>query len=110
MLQCPERKPFNAFGSVKVSLNYKDRYTDQQVYVIIGLNHNLLGLLVIEALQLVAMLHSVRDETALIREKFPLLFNAWVQFLFNFYRTHNLIKARGKAICTVNCMKCTSSL
>ena len=82
-LQGPERKPLNALGSVKVLLNYKDRYTDQQVYVIKGLNHNLLGLPVIEALQLVAMLHSVQDETALIQEKFPLLFNAWVQFLQN---------------------------
>ena len=74
-LQGPDRKPLSALGSVKVSLNYKGRHTNQKVYVIKGLNHNLLGLPAIEALQLVAMLHSVQDETALIKEKYPLLFN-----------------------------------
>ena len=45
------------------------------MYVIKGLNHNLLGLPAIEALQLVAIVHSVQDETALVKENFPLLFN-----------------------------------
>ena len=40
-LQGPDRKPLSALGSVTVSLNYGDRHTTQEVYVIKGLNHNL---------------------------------------------------------------------
>ena len=49
-LQGPDRKPLCALGSVKVSLNYKGRNTDQEVYAIKGLNHNLFSLPAIEAL------------------------------------------------------------
>ena len=72
-LQGPDREPLSALGSVTVSLNYGDRHTNQEVYVIKGLNHNLVGLPAIEALQLVAMVHSLQDEIALVKEKFPLL-------------------------------------
>ena len=74
-LQGPDRKPLSALGSVTVSLKHEDRHTTQEVFIIKGLNHNLLGLPAIEALQLGAMVHSVQDETALVKEKFPLLFN-----------------------------------
>ena len=59
ILQGPDRKPLNALGSVNICLNYKERCTTQEVYVIKELNHNLLGLPAVEALQLVAMLDTV---------------------------------------------------
>ena len=74
-LQGPDRKPLNVLGSVHVCLKYKEKCTTQEVHVIKGLNHNLLGLPAVEALQLVAKLDTVQDETVVVKEKFPSLFN-----------------------------------
>ena len=99
-MQGPDRKPLNALGSVNISLKYKDKCTNQEVYVIKGLNHNLLGLPAIEALQLVAMVDTVQDETALIKEKFPSLFKG----LGSISTEYTIrLKPGEKTICIIYC-------
>ena len=75
VLHGPNRQTLNTLGSITISLAHKQKSTTQEVFVIPKLTHNLLGLPVITALDLVTKVDAVNSGTLLIQEKFPSLFS-----------------------------------
>jgi len=61
-------------GQFMVTLQYKDRSSQQTIFVIKGLKTNLLGLPAITALNLAARIDTITDYQAIIEEIFPTLF------------------------------------
>ena len=69
-----------------VTLTYKDRSTQQEIYVNEGLTRNLLGLPAITELQIIARLDAVSDVRSTIMESYPKLFTG----LGNFGNPHEI--------------------
>ena len=71
----PSKQQLNCIGQFKGKIRYKGKYSSQTIFVIKGLNSNLLGLPAITALNLVARLDmAVTDITSDYRKQFPSLF------------------------------------
>ena len=83
ILYGPSRQSLQVVGRFTATLTHKDKSAQHQVYVVKGLNNNLLGLPAITSLSLAARLdaaaHTRREQTAtydeLIHKKFPTVFN-----------------------------------
>jgi len=74
LLYGPGRYPIQVMGQFTVTLQYKDRSSQQTIFVIKGLKTNLLGLPAITALKLAARIDTITDYQAIIEESFPTLF------------------------------------
>ena len=70
----PDKKPLKVLGSFTADLSCKQQTSRQEVFVVRELKSNLLGLPAIMALQLLAKVKSLQDETAAIKRKLPQLF------------------------------------
>ena len=78
LLQGPARKPLKTTGHFFCNLSYKDRESQQQIYVVDDLKSNLLGLPAIIALHLVTRTDSVQTETTENQswlQRFPKVFS-----------------------------------
>ena len=75
----PSRQPLKVIGKFKGTFTHKGRQSHQQVYVVIGLKTNLLGLPAITALNLAARIDTTAHEDIDkdIRKKFPRCLKAW---------------------------------
>jgi len=99
MLHGPNRQSLKTMGSVTVSIAHKDKSTTQEVFVIPGLTHNLLGLPAITALELVTRIDAIHDGKAIIQEKFPSLFGG-LGIMANEYDIHLKPDAKPHALFT----------
>ena len=78
LLQGPARKPLKTTDHFFCNLSYKDRESQQQIYVVDDLKSNLLGLPAIIALHLVTRTDSVQTETTENQswlQRFPKVFS-----------------------------------
>ena len=69
----PDRKALDVLGQVTCTLTHKGKSYQQPVYVMAQLQHNLLGLPAIQALQLLAQADNMGEKS--IPEQYPVLFN-----------------------------------
>ncbi len=74
LLYGPGRNALDIVGELTVTLSYKQTSSPQQIFVVRGLQRNLLGLPAITALNLAARLDSTIDYKTLIEESFPSTF------------------------------------
>ena len=76
-LHGPDHQPLKVLGQVSVTLSSKGKVSSQQVYVVKGLEQNLLGLPAIEELNLLAKVAEVRHGPELddVTTQFPALFS-----------------------------------
>ena len=77
VLYGPGRKPLEVVGEIDANLSYKQSSSRQQIFVVKGLDRNLLGLPAITALKLAARLDNTnfgRDYESLVKESYPMLF------------------------------------
>lgn len=68
----PDRQPLNVLGELPVTLSYKGRSCAQPVYIVKELQHNLLGLPAIQALNLLTQVDTLVE--APVPQQFPALF------------------------------------
>ena len=74
ILYGPGRQTLDVVGQLETTLYYKGQSSKQQLFVVRGLNTNLLGLPAIVALNLAARLDATADYTSLIHDSFPSVF------------------------------------
>ena len=74
-LRGPDRKPLSILGTITVTLSHQGKESRQTVYVIEDLEHNLLGLPAIKALQILAFLQEVIQEPQEVTQQYPKLFS-----------------------------------
>jgi hypothetical protein len=89
-LHGPDSQPLKVTGEISTTLTYKGKQTPQSVFVVHNLQHNLLGLPAIRALE---MLTSVDTVSLPIKEQFPALFSG----LGNFQRCEYNIQLAANA-------------
>ena len=70
----PDQKPLSVMGELAVSLQYSGRRSTQPVYVVEGLQENLLGLLAIQNLHILTLTHNLYTVTQPIVERYSSLF------------------------------------
>ena len=74
ILYGPDKKPLSVLGELAVSLQYNGRRSTQPVYVVEGLQENLLGLLAIQNLHILTLTHNLYTVTQPIVERYSSLF------------------------------------
>ena len=70
----PSRHPLGVVGKFKCNLATKGKVTRQEIFVVKGLKHNLLGLPAITALNLAAQIDCTLSTTNTFKERFPKVF------------------------------------
>ncbi|KAJ8346510.1 hypothetical protein SKAU_G00279110 [Synaphobranchus kaupii] len=74
VLYGPENNVLDVKGCFKGKLNIREKFTEQEIYVVSGLSRALLGLPAIEALQLIHRLHTVQVGQEDFRASYPAVF------------------------------------
>lgn len=69
----PSTQPLEVLGTFEGHFNHRGRISQQMIYVVKGLQTNLLGLPAIAALQLVARIHGMQTKTDILQQ-FPKVF------------------------------------
>ena len=70
----PAQQPLNVKGELKAKMSYRDKPSQETVFVVQGLQRNLLGLPAIMALQLVSRVDAIVSTKEEIQQEFPALF------------------------------------
>ena len=70
----PSRHPLGVVGKFKCNLATNGKVTRQEIFVVKGLKHNLLGLPAITALKLAAQIDCTLSTTNTFKERFPKVF------------------------------------
>jgi len=70
----PTNKPLEVLGRLIVPMCYNNNSCEQEIFVVKHLQHNLLGLPAIKALQLLTRVENVQKTMTTIHQKFPNLF------------------------------------
>ena len=73
ILYWPDKKPLSVLGKLAVSLQYRGRRSTQPVYVVEGLQENLLGLPAIQNLRILPLPHNLYTITQSIVEQYSSL-------------------------------------
>ena len=74
ILYGPGEQKLHVLGQFEGSLQYKQKSSKQQIFVVQGLKINLLGLSAIIKLNLAATLDATTDYDSLVHNKFPTVF------------------------------------
>ena len=74
ILYGPSKQSLKVMGQFQGTINYQSRELVQPIFVVKGLNNNLLGLPAVTALHLIARLCSTTYDKTIVQEKYPELF------------------------------------
>eukprot|EP00731_Ephydatia_muelleri_P025358 Em0017g441a len=74
ILYGPGKQPLDVMGQFLAKITYKDAHSQEPIFVVRGLNSNLLGLPALRALQLVARTDAISQYEEQIYQKYPHLF------------------------------------
>ena len=70
-LHGPDSQPLSALGEIQATLTYKEKQATQTIFVVHNLQHNLVGLPAIRALDILTRINAISKP---VKEQFPSLF------------------------------------